>query len=163
MPFNIETARLTPTNRMRGEDAKDTKLLRAMHDEAHKYLSSFDWCKSIEESHFGLGIGGVVAVFLFRLVPAQENVDTLLWVVVGDLPPAYFVTDDCPNACSVLNAYITNMREWVDAVKNGRPLDGLIPVNVPPSVDYARQLESRLAFLSKNVIPRYSSCVEGLE
>ena len=47
-------------------------------------------------------IGGVVAVFLFR-IDGPPEVDPLLWVVVGDLPTAYLVTDDAPSPAIALD------------------------------------------------------------
>jgi hypothetical protein len=142
---------------MRGDNDQDTALLRQMFKEAESYLCSFDWCGSIAQSYFGLGIGGVVAVFLFRIVPKQEGVDEWLWVVVGDLPSAYLVTDDNPTPASALEAYVAEMSAWVDAVENGRPVADLIPVNVPPTRENSQQLRNRLTFLSANVIPRYAA------
>lgn len=62
-----------------------------MFDDASNYLRSFAWCLGIEEAFLGIGIPGVVAVFLVRIVPAGSNIDEWLWTVVGDVPPAYLV------------------------------------------------------------------------
>jgi len=40
-----------------------------MATDAEKYLRPFSWCQSIEAQYFGGGIGGVVAIFLFGIVP----------------------------------------------------------------------------------------------
>jgi len=80
----------------------DTALLREMHETATNYLESFKWCQRIEESYFGLGVGGIVAVLLMKIKLSQENVDELLWVVVRDLPPAYLVTHFAPDTASAL-------------------------------------------------------------
>src|ERR1700683_3971074 len=87
--------RVMPIEHIYGEDAEDTKALRAMALDAERYILSFPWCKSVDTRYFGAGVGGVVAVFLFGILPARAGVDTWLWVVVGDLPSAYLVTDDC--------------------------------------------------------------------
>jgi hypothetical protein len=47
------------------------------------------------------------------------------------------------------------MSEWVDAVKNGRPVDELIPVNVPPTMEYADMLENRLNYLDTEILIDY--------
>jgi hypothetical protein len=127
-----------------------------MLGEAKEYLAAFDWCESIEESYFGLGVGGIVAVFLFKIRPRHEGVDELLWVVVGDLPKAYLVTDDSPSPRLALETYVELMSEWVDAATKGQPVDELIPVNVAPTLENAKLLEGRLAFLSAKIIPLYS-------
>jgi hypothetical protein len=97
---------------MARDSVKDTALLKEMLTEASRYLASFPWCGEIEKTYFGLGVGGIVAVFLFRVAPSQPNVDEWLWVVVGDVPPAYLVTDGAPNPACALKVYIGLMKEW---------------------------------------------------
>jgi hypothetical protein len=67
-----------------------------MLKEAEAFLRSFDWCQSISQSYFGLGIGGVVAVFLFSIVPKKKDIDEWPCVVGGDLPPAYVAANGNP-------------------------------------------------------------------
>ena len=148
---------MVPADQMRGDSDPDTRLLTQLLKEAKAYLSSFDWCGSIAEVYFALGIGGVVAVFLFRIVPKRKRVDEWLWVVVGDLPPAYLVTDENPTPASALEAYIAEMSAWADAVESGQPVDNLIPVNVPPTPENAQQLRKRLTFLREKVLPLYAA------
>jgi hypothetical protein len=75
--------------------------------------------------------------------------------VVGDLPSAYLVTDNAPNPACALDAYICEMGRWVTAVKEGKSVVGLIPVNVAPSVEYAKRLEWRLNFLDREILSEY--------
>src|SRR5689334_387913 len=62
--------------------------------EAQDFLSGKPWCKKVGEGYLAWAIAGVVGVFLFRLIPTRDDVDETLWVVVGDLPPAYLVCDN---------------------------------------------------------------------
>jgi hypothetical protein len=80
---------------MAGDDEEDSRLLQIMADDAQSYLRSFKRCKGIRETFFGDGYGGIVAVFLFRIERESADVDEWLWVVFGDVPPAYLVTDEC--------------------------------------------------------------------
>jgi hypothetical protein len=156
METSVDFTRVVPAEQMKGENTEETHLLHRMLGEAKEYLAAFDWCESIEESYFGLGVGGIVAVFLFKIRPRHEGVDELLWVVVGDLPKAYLVTDDSPSPRLALETYVELMSEWVDAATKGQPVDELIPVNVAPTLENAKLLEGRLAFLSAKIIPLYS-------
>jgi hypothetical protein len=97
----------------------------------------------------------VVAIFLFGIVPARQQVDEWLWVVVGDLPSAYLVTDDCKVPSEALQGYITEMRKWVRLAKAGRTSPNVIPVNVPATPEWAKELEGRLNFLEKDILPRF--------
>ena len=53
-----------------------------------------------------------------------------LWVIVGDLPPAHLVTEECTTAKDAVEGYIEEMREWVAAAKAGLTSAEPIPVNV---------------------------------
>ncbi len=156
METNFDFSSVVPAEKMKGEDAEDTELLQRMLGEATEYLEAFDWCRSIEESYFGLGVSGVVAVFLFRIRPKREGIDDLLWVVVGDLPSAYLVTDNSPSPSLALECYVELMSEWVEAATKGQAIDDLIPVNVAPTLENAKLLQGRLEFLSAKIIPLYS-------
>jgi hypothetical protein len=148
----MNLAGLVPTDEMRGDSEQDTRLLREILEEAGAFLRGFDWCLSVDDSYFGFGVGGVVAVFLLRIVPAHEGVDELLWVVTGDLPPAYIVTEGNPTAIDALAAYVDEMSMWVRAARRGDSLDDLIPVNVPPTPENAENLERRLEFLRAKIM-----------
>ncbi|HMV86500.1 MAG TPA: hypothetical protein PKA34_25610 [Blastocatellia bacterium] len=149
-------SKVTPVRLMKGDNDKDTSLLSEMFDDASTYITSFAWCAGILESYFGLGVGGVVAVFLFKIRPAAKEIDDWLWVVVGDLPSAYLVTDNAPNPACALEAYIDEMEEWVKAAISGRSVDALIPVNVNPTLANAQSLKKRLNFLSSKILNYYT-------
>lgn len=146
---------LTPTAELRGADAAETNALKKLADEARAFLAGFRWCKAVARSYAGIAIPGVLGVFLHQIEPEGQGMDEWLWTVVGDLPPAYIVTDDAQNAPSALEAYIGEMRRWMEPVRLGQPVDELIPVNVPPTVDFASMLGSRLTFLEENVLSEY--------
>jgi hypothetical protein len=149
---NVDRSNLVPVDNIQGEDEADTKLLVEMHHAASRYLTSFKWCRRVEKAWLGMGMGGIVAVFLFEIEPAQRNVDRTLWVVVGDLPPAYLVTDSSPDPEAALRTYIAEMRKWIDAVRKGESLDDIIPVNAAPDAVMASRLEGRLDFLEKKIL-----------
>lgn len=138
---------------MRGDSAADTDLLEKMAEEAKAFLQAFEWCTAIDGSYFGYGVGGVVGVFLFRIVPAAEGVDDCLWVIIGDLPPAYLVADENRTPGGALRSYTDQMRRWVAAVESAQPVDELIPVDAPATLETALALKKRLAFLEAEILP----------
>ncbi len=160
----VEFTKLTPCAEFVGEDAEDDALVRELIERARSYLAGFDWCSAIVECYLGdIAVGGVVAVLLFRIVPVRERVDEWLWVVVGDLPPAYLVLGDAPNPASALDAYIGEMERWIEAVKQGEPVDGLIPVDthdgserLAPTAELADAIEIRLRFLDSKILADYA-------
>lgn len=133
----------------------DVAEMNSMYQEAKEFLEFYDWCSRIEESYIGMLYPGIVAVFLFRIAPSRQDVDEWVWVVVGDLPPTYLTTDECPNPATALDGYIGAMLEWVDAAQKGESVAQLIPVNVPATKENAKMLKTRLDFLDEKILPEY--------
>lgn len=133
-----------------------TGSLTELEREALEFLRGFSWCTSVLELYKGISEPGIVGVFLCRIHPARPEVDNWLWVVVGDLPPAYLVTDEAPNPASALDGYVSLMRHWVTAAEQGLPVDDLIPVNVPPTREYAAMLATRLNLLEEHLRAEYA-------
>jgi hypothetical protein len=149
MTNNVVFFRLKSIERIPGETEKDTLLLRKMAEDARQYLLSFHWCLGIQKGWFGWGVGAIAAVFLFEIDPATPNVDKLLWVIVGDLPPAYLVVDESPTPIDALRTYVELMQEWIIAIREGKSTEGCIPVNSAPTRESADALEKRLNFLKQ--------------
>jgi hypothetical protein len=140
---------------MVGEDEEETARLSEMAKHARTFMLQFEWCETIRALYFGDGIGEVFGIFLAQIKPTKPNIDEYLWVVVGDLPPAYLVTDDSPTPKDALEAYIEEMRRWVAAAKSGRSLRDVIPVDVPATPEWAGQLEGRLDTLENEILPQW--------
>jgi len=126
--------------------------VQAYAKEANEFLSSKQWCRSVSSLDLGCSIAGIFGVFLARIKPTHPEVDEQLWVVVGDLPPAYLACDDAANWQEALAAYVSEMRQWVEAAMLGQPVEDLIPVDAPPTKEHAAQLASRLDFLHERFI-----------
>src|SRR5215475_267387 len=99
-----DLSKLQPVERMAGEDGEETTLLKELASEARRYIMSFKWCHGITKEYFGFGVGGVMGLFLFN-INADVGIDEWLWVVVGDLPSCYFVTDDVCTISEALSVY----------------------------------------------------------
>ena len=120
--------------------------------QAANFIRSFAWSGELLELYEGFQEPEIIGVFLVHLRPAAPNVDEWLWIVVGDLPPAYLVADGYPTWKMALAGYVEEMQRWVDATKAGRPVDELIRVNTPPTREYAEMLESRLRTLQETLL-----------
>lgn len=134
------------------EDLEEAKFLC---QEAREFLEFYDWCVEIKETFVGILYPGIVAVFLFKIVPSRQDIDDWVWVVVGDLPPAYLTVDECPNPAAALDGYVGAMLEWVDAAQKGESVADLIPVNVPATKENAEMLKVRLDFLNERVLSEF--------
>lgn len=159
----IEFSKLVPVDEYVQTNADERDDIEEFHQSARAFLESFAWSGSVAEAFVGMVFPGIVGVFLFRQEGARADVDEWLWVVVGDLPPAYLVLDCSPNAATALKSYIFEMRKWVEAVRTGQSLEAVIPVNVPPSQEYAESLASRLEFLEEHVLSLYECDLEQQE
>lgn len=131
---------------------KEVAEAKAMVMDAVNWLRDFKWVENINRVFVGLAIPGVICVCLCEIEGVNENVDSWLWVVYGDVPPAYLVTDFAPDFKSALACYVEEMQAWVDAAKEGRSVSDLIPVDVIPTIENADLLKSRIDFIGKNII-----------
>ena len=161
MSSRVDFNKVVTVAEMKGEDDEETLLLEEMFKKAKRYLECFQWCAGIEEAWCGLGVGGVVGVFLFRILP-NNDVDEWIWVIIGDLPPAYIVTDNAPNPACALQAYMVEMNDWIVAAKSGHSVADLIPVNARPTLENANNLEGRLGFIKREILlPYYAEDLEA--
>jgi hypothetical protein len=147
---------VVPVDAIVGEDEEDTTLLRKMAHEADEYIRSFPWCRRVSRSFFAGGVGGIFAVFLFNIDPARPEIDKWIWIMVGDMPPAYLPLEDARTAAEVFNTYMQGMTKWVHLARQGRQgtaEDGVPPVNVPATAEWADKLEKRLHLLRFVVKP----------
>jgi hypothetical protein len=96
--------------------------VKALAEDARKFLANQSWCRSVDAVYLGWAIAGVVGVFLARHTPVRPGIDSALWIVVGDLPPAYLVHNGNPTWLEALQAYVAEMERWVSAVRSGEPL-----------------------------------------
>ena len=142
------------------DEPDDEKCLYRFAQTAKSFLLSQNWCSEIKAGYLAYGVDGVLGTFFFEIIPAKPNVDSQLWVITGDVPPAYLVCDEAPNPSGALDEYVYEMRRWVEAVKSSQSLDNLIPVcyqnsinQVPPTLKFAELLKSRLQFIEDELIP----------
>jgi hypothetical protein len=147
---DVPVAGVLPVDKIIGDDAEDTKLLRHMAVAADEYIRSFAWCRAITRSFFAGGVGGIFAIFLFDIAPARPEVDRWIWIVVGDIPPAFLPLQDAKTPMQVFSTYVQGMMKWVQLARQGKqgtPEDGVPPINVPATPEWADKLEKRLHFL----------------
>jgi hypothetical protein len=142
---------LVSTAHIVGEDEQDTVLLRKMSDDAQQYISSFSWCEAVLNSYFGGGVGGIFAVFLFHIRTHRKDVDPWIWIVIGDIPSAYLPITDCESPADVFKNYIRGMTRWIELARkgqNGTPEEGVPPVNIPATPEWAERLDQKIQGLN---------------
>lgn len=130
------------------EDKEDGKEL---YLRAKSFLELYDWCRGIKESYVGMIYPEILGIFLFNIIPG-EDVREWMWVVVGDIPPALLPLAAGENPAMVLDAYLGEMQRWVDAIDEGKSIGGRLPVNAPPTKEYADMLRGRLEFIGEEIL-----------
>lgn len=154
MPPAIDTSGFQALPQISGEDEEDTGLLKQLAVEAEAYIRSFKWCPPIERMYLAFGVGGIISLFLVRFAGSVAGFeDRDLWVVVGDLPPAYFVIDLALTAPAALETYCELMEDWAEGVLSGGDVSGCFPIAVEPTEEHARMLLSRLEYIRQEFIP----------
>lgn len=129
----------------------DKEIGPGYYERAYNYLKSYDFCAGIQEAYVAMLYPGILGMFLFKI----ENRSTFgdwVWAIVGDIPPAVFSTSVGRTPGMVLDAYLGEMDAWVEAVQQDMPVDDLIPVNAPPTKEYADMLLSRLEFIGERIL-----------
>ena len=147
--FPSSLSGVVPIEAMRGDDPLDTELLRADYEKARSFLLRHKWCFGLGEAYFGEGVGGIVSIFLVQIDPVPICVDQWLWVIVGDIPPAYLVTDGSPTPMEALKTYIALGRRWVELAYASETSPEVMPVEVPADPYHAEILERRLNILEE--------------
>jgi hypothetical protein len=149
---------LMPSQKIVGDDKTDTALLRQMAVDAETFTRSFPWCSSVLETFWGDGIGGIFAVFLIHIRPSRPDVDPWIWIMVGDIPPAYLPLTDADSPAEAYRSYMRGMGKWVELARKGRtgtPAEGVPPVNVPSTPEWAERVNQKLYGLTLTVQPLF--------
>jgi len=134
-------------------ESYDAEDCRDFVTDLQSYLAGFRWAPPTGRMWVGHCIPGVIGTFLIELKPLKADVDRFIWVIVGDLPPAYLSSVYAKTPREALSGYIGEMWAWVSAVEKNEPIDDLIPVNAPPTIQSASNLKARLEFLERDVLP----------
>jgi hypothetical protein len=156
-PSIVDTSQF-PTGRNIDYVSKgEVTRLAALKDDARRFLLGLRWTPPIAELILAFGVAPIAALFLARFergIEGKGNGDTEVWVVVGDLPSAYFVVEACPKPAEALEVYCELMEDWADAVIAGADLSESYPVAVEPTIEHADMLKGRIDFIRKKLIPR---------
>ncbi len=153
MDTRIDTSGFPVGRDLDYESAEEVERLGALSVEARAFVDSDSWAPAIADLVLAFGVAPIVGLFLARFVPGGKPEDAERWVVVGDLPPMHFETDDTPTAALALRLYCAIAQDWADNVLAGRDLSDSYPIEVAPTCEYAEMLLSRIAYIRQEMIP----------
>src|SRR5438105_2469835 len=100
----VDTGDMIKRENLASELDEEDKGVIDLAAEAEDFVRSHSWCNEIKQIFFDRGWGSTLGVFLFR-IDGSRGADPEFWVIVGDLPPAYIVTDRAQNGAQALLAY----------------------------------------------------------
>jgi len=104
----------------------------------------------------------MLCIFYFEIDPITEsNADNFVWIIVGDIPPAYIDIESAHNELEALELYVYLMEEWIENVKREKSVEDCFPINVEPSKKYANMLYNRIKILKSDFIVELSSEMKG--
>jgi hypothetical protein len=150
----VDTSEMTSISEI--ADSKDIEYVDEvleLSERAQDYLRQMSWCERILEGWLDYSCGYIIGVFHFHFEPSEEDIPSYVWVIVGDLPPAYLDSEYCKNGTEAMEGYVAEMQKWVDRVMSGRELDdSVIPVNVPPTKEWAEELQIRLTYIKEHFL-----------
>lgn len=155
-PARVDTSRFPVGREIDYESKAEAERLAVLRDTAQRFLQGFRWAPPIAELILAFGVAPIAALFLARFehsIGGEVSGDTEVWVMVGDLPPAYFVVDESPSPAEALEVYCELMEDWVHKVIAGTDLSASYPVSVEPTVEHAQLLRGRIEFIRDKLIP----------
>ncbi len=144
-------SRLIPAKDLQGINESDTQALRTYLEDARSYLLGFGWCTAIRDQLFGIGLGGVVAVFLME-VEIKGIGRERFWVVTGNPPSTYFAHARAATPCAALREYCRLADDWATAVRRGTSLRYL-PLAAEPTLSAAEEVASKVLTLRAAILP----------
>ncbi len=156
----VDTTAMIPVADVPASGGDQPERLFEMGAEAERFLTAHRWCGRVTGAFLAWGVAGVLAVFYFEIEPASPNADDAVWVIVGDVPPAYMDVPSCPTPLSAVDAYATCMEDWANDVLAGRSVAEDIPVYyrdstnpVPATPEMAEMVLSRMGTIGRIILP----------
>lgn len=148
---------MIPISDIPNSDLEEREDIAELANEARAFLAHENWCKGIKAGYFDRGFSKV-AVFLFE-VELNSTADSKVWVVVGDVPPAYIDYELCPNGAAALDGYVAEMLAWEQAARSGSSTEELIPVvrrgsfvPLEPTIQVADMVRGRMNFIKRELL-----------
>jgi hypothetical protein len=74
--------------------------------------------------------------------------------MIGDVPPAYLPLTDSESPAAAFRTYMRGMSKWVELARKGQvgtPNEGVPPVNVPSTPEWAERVNQKLYGLTLTV------------
>jgi len=148
-----DTEDMIPISELGLSTLENIREVITLSEEAQRYLNAMPWCRTIIDGWLSKAWGYILGVFYFHFTPSSPGLPDIVWIIVGDIPPAYLSVDYGSSAEEVVAGYVSEMQEWIDRVMNDLPIDEtVIPVNVPAEKCWAEKLQTRLNLIRIHIL-----------
>lgn len=137
---------------MAAEPSDTTWTVPAMTALAERFLAGQHWVSRVHGVTPVFAIAGTLGVFRCAVIPSQPDADVMVWVVVGDLRPAWVLHEPGDSWQDALAGYVDDMERWVAAARAGKPLSDVIPVDVARTGEYLDEFAARLEFIRTRLV-----------
>lgn len=150
-----------PISAMRGVDDEETADLELLLEGARAYVAAIEGLPAVVEERFGLGVGEVVGVFLFRFEPTDDFPE-LFWIIADEYAPGHVPFAQAPTPVAALELYAAGLDRWIASAREaaaGADTEAAAAVqqgNIPINDEYIDLFERRVAYLYETVLPFYS-------
>lgn len=141
------------------------RVLEEAATNAIKFIEMHEWCHHVERCYFDRGFDHCRVFFV--IIQPLKNADESMFVIVGDLPPAYISSPDCVNGAQALDGYVGELQRWVKQFRETGSVTNCIPVlssetfeELTPTDELARMIESRCAFIDERILPQWERELE---
>lgn len=135
------------------ESSEEVEGLTALETNARQFMMN-DQRARLTDLLLAFGVSPILGLFLARFEPEDVKPEDLeRWVVVGDLPPMHFETDDTPTPALALKLYCAIAQDWADTVLAGEDLSECYPIEVAPTSEHAEMLLGRIDFIRRELMP----------
>jgi hypothetical protein len=150
----IDETHMLPATLLAKLEGEEWAELAALSTEAGNFLMAHKWCAGIKAMSYDRGFSKL-AVFYAEIEP-RFGADANLWLVVGDVPPAYLSAVDHASGIEALEGYVCEIDRWTKAAQAGESVEELMPIRrrgslapVEPSREMADLLSRRLRLIER--------------
>jgi|GEM_PF-3367070 len=149
----IDTRSMIPCDKLRESGIEDPAPIIELCEEAVRFVTHHSWCMALFKTYFDRGFEEI-SVFVCE-VEVREHGPQSIWVIVGDVPPVYLMSD-IRNGAEALQFYCRGLTAWVAEARLGRDPNRDRPVlskeayePLQPTEQLCKMIEGRVRFIEE--------------
>lgn len=128
---------------------------------AKQFLMSHKWCTGLQDLRAECFVAPIFALFGAHVTMDSDRCEGV-WVLIGDLPPAYLDRVTSPTARDAFENYLAELEAWVEAARKGLPINDIMPVchansakPIPPTSENTDLVVRRISLIRELILPNF--------